>query len=302
MSKTTGSVEINGKNILIGNPDKPLWKDLGITKGIYIEKLAFLSEYLIRHAKDRLLTTICYPDGIDGKSFYRKNIPDHAPDYISTRIRNDNEYVLLNDLETLVWLGNMAALEFHVSFEKGKENHPDALVFDLDPSEGQTFEDVAKAALLIRETLEGLNIRSHVKLSGATGLQIYIFVAGRYDYNQARLINEFFGTYFSEKYPDLFTVERNVKKRGKKLYFDYLQLWQGKTVICPYSPRATAFATVAAPLTWKELEEGARPEDFTLLNIRERLAKTGDLFEEMLYPEKAVRLDFLLEKLKPKGE
>ncbi|HBN84474.1 MAG TPA: DNA polymerase domain-containing protein [Clostridiales bacterium] len=297
MKKKSGSVQINGQNITISNMDKLLWKDKGITKLMYVEKLVGLSEYILPYSKDRLLTCICYPDGVEGKSFYRKNIPEHAPAFISTAIWNGNEYILLNDLETLVWLGNMAALEFHTSFEKEKGTGPDSLVFDLDPSSGQTFKDVAKAALIVHETLESLNIQSYVKTSGATGLQIYIYTAGKYTYDKARAINEFFAKYFCEKHPELFTIERMVQKRGNKLYFDYLQMWQGKTIICPYSSRATKSATVATPITWEELKQGAQPEDFTLENIKERLDKTGDLFLALQDPEKAVDLDFIADQV-----
>lgn len=297
MKKHSGSVQVNGQSITISNMDKLLWKEKNISKLSYVEKLVYLSEYLLPYAKNRLLTCICFPDGVDGKSFYRKNIPGHAPDFIYTQMWNDNEYILLNDLETLVWLGNMAALEFHTSFEQDRNGGPDSLVFDLDPSSGQTFEDVANAALIIHDTLESLNIRSYVKTSGATGLQIYIYTAGKYDYDKARAINEFFALYFCEKFPELFTVERMVQKRGKKLYFDYLQMWQGKTIICPYSPRATKKATVATPITWEELKQGAHPEDFTLENMKERLDKTGDLFLDLQDPNKAVSLDFIAEKV-----
>lgn len=296
MSGKTGLITVNGKEIKISNMGKVLWKEVGITKSEYIERLITLAPYILPYAEDRLLTCIRYPDGVGQKSFYQKNVPEHAPEFILTRIWNDNEYILLNNLETLVWLGNMAALELHTAFERGENANPDCLVFDLDPSDGQTFKDVVQGALLIYDTLENLNIRSSGKTSGATGLQIYIYTAGKYDYNSARAINEFFGLYFSKKYSDLFTIERSTKKRENKLYFDYLQLWQGKTIICPYSPRATPKATVATPVTWEELKQGAIPEDFTLRNIKERLDKVGDLFKDIQNPDKAVNLDFILEK------
>lgn len=296
MNHFSGSIRINGQTVTLSNPDKLLWKEKNITKLMYVEKLMFLSKYMIPYAKDRLLTYICYPDGVEGKSFYRKNIPDHAPTFLSTAVWNDTEYILLNHPEDLAWLGNMAALEFHVSFDKGGNQNPDCLVFDLDPSSGQTFDDVTKAALIIHDTLESLNIQSNVKTSGATGLQIYIYTACKYDYEKARAVNEFFARYFCEKYPDIFTMERTVKKRGKKLYFDYLQMWQGKTIICPYSPRAVKDATVATPVTWEELRKGVKPEDFTLENIKERLGRIGDLFSDLQDPKKAVDLDFIAEK------
>lgn len=208
----------------------------------------------------------------------------------------DINYIVLDSLPTLVWLVTQAALEFHVTFNTvDREDHPTYLVFDLDPSKGQSFDEVIEVGLRIYETLEALSIKSFAKTSGATGLQVYIPVNSRYSYDQARTINEFFGKYFSQKYPGLITIERIVKNRGKKLYFDYLQMWYGKTIAAAYSPRATEKAPVSMPIRWKELS-GVKPEDFTLLNAAKRLEETGDRFKGLLEVDQS--LDSLLEKIK----
>ena len=286
---------IDGKEVKVTNPEKVLWPEKGIRKIDYISKLIELAPYLLPHAKNRLLTTIRYPDGVQGKSFYQKNLPASAPTWIPTSSWHENNYIILNDIAVLAWLGNQAALEFHTTFNVyHKEANPVDLVFDLDPSEGQTFEDTVEVALLIYHELQNLNITSYVKTSGASGLQIYLPVGGRYDYETARKINEFFAIFFSQKFPGKITIERSVPKRGKKLYFDYLQMWQGKTIICPYSPRATQSATVATPLEWHELEQGVKPEDFTLLNISERLKAKKDLFQPLLKANSGQDLNYLL--------
>jgi len=291
-------LDINEKKVRITNPEKLLWPELGIRKIDYIGKLIELAPYMLPHAKDRLLTSIRYPDGIDRKAFFQKNVPDHAPEWVETAFWHGNNHILLNSLPTLVWLGNQAVLEFHTGFNLyTEENYPTYLVFDLDPSEGQSFDDAAEAALIINEALEGLMIESWVKTSGATGLQVYIPVGQRYDYDEARKINEFFGRYFSKKYPKVFTIERIVSKRGKRLYFDYLQMWHGKTITMVYSPRANSKATVSMPVEWEELRSGIRPEDFTLLNAKDRLREKGDLFAPLLSDDHIQNLDFLLEHL-----
>jgi bifunctional non-homologous end joining protein LigD len=204
--------------------------------------------------------------------------------------------VLLNNTATLVWLANQAALELHVAFNDcANESKPTNLVFDLDPAEGLCFSVTAEVAILINEELNKLNITSYVKFSGATGLQIYLPVGGKYDYDTARKINYFFAIYFSEKYPDKISIERMVNKRGQRVYFDYLQMWNGKTIIAPYSPRATPEATVAVPVEWWELVKGATPKDFTLLNVSKRLQKQGDLLAPLLVQSQ--NLDFVLENL-----
>lgn len=293
------ALNIDGKEVKITNPEKLLWPDLGIRKIDYITKLVGLAPYLITYTKDRLLTTIRYPNGVEGKSFYQKDMPKAAPDWVPTHYWHENNYILLNDLAVLAWLGNQAALEFHIPFNLyNNESHPTSLVFDLDPSQGQTFEDAVEVALLIHQDLQDLNITSLVKTSGASGLQIYIPVGGKYDYETARKINEFFAVFFSQKYPKNITIERLVNKRGTKLYFDYLQMWQGKTIISPYSPRATQTASVATPIEWDELRRGAKPEDFTLLNIIERLEVKRDLFQPLLKDTSAQDLSFILDHVK----
>ena len=133
--------------------------------------------------------------------------------------------------------------------------------------------------MIVYNNLKELGIESFCKTSGATGLQVVIPLGGEIDYDTARKINEFFGQYFTQKYPEIFTIERKVNERGKKLYFDYLQMWKGKTIICPYSPRATKTANISAPVLWEEVEKGVLPEHFTLNNIMTRLSEKGDLYE-----------------------
>jgi len=264
----------------ISNPDKLLFPDAGINKIEYAKKLYELSGYILKYTKDRNLTTIHYPDGVEGKSYYQKNMPSHAPEFVSHILIGDIDYIIMDSVETLLWMGNMAALEFHIPFNSiNRPNHPDALVFDLDPSEGQSFDQVTDAAMIIYNNLKELGIESFCKTSGATGLQVVIPLGGEIDYDTARKINEFFGQYFTQKYPEIFTIERKVNERGKKLYFDYLQMWKGKTIICPYSPRATKTANISAPVLWEEVEKGVLPEHFTLNNIMTRLSEKGDLYE-----------------------
>lgn len=298
MAKTE-TVVIEGNKVKLSNPEKLLWPEVGIRKIDYLARMIELSPYILPHAQNRLLTTIRYPDGIQGESFFSKNLPDYAPDWIKKQAWNDIEYAVLDSVSTLAWFVNMAALEFHTSFNAyNNEDYPISIVFDLDPSEGQVFEDVAEAALLVKEILDSLAITSYIKTSGATGMQIYIPTGSKYDYEAARKINEFFGSYFAQKYPQKFTLERIIDKRGTKLYFDYLQMWQGKTITMVYSPRANENACISMPVTWEEVKRGIKPADFTLNNALERLKETGDLFKPLLTarePEKS--LEAVAEKI-----
>ncbi len=290
---------IDDYRVKVSNPDKLLWPELGITKVDYIKYLIYLSPYLLSHAKDRFLTTIRYPDGFDKKFFYQKKVPRYAPDYVDTcEWKDGSRYINLNKQATLVWLGNLAALEYHTTFNRiQKPDSPINLVFDLDPSDGQVFEQVIDVALKINETLKKLNVISYIKTSGATGLQIYIPIGEKYDYDTARKISKFFAEYFAGKYPDIITIERLKEKRGNKLYFDYLQMWEGKSIITPYSPRATKNATIAMPVTWEEVEKGIRPEDFTIMNALKRIKEKGDLFQVLLSQNNSQNFDFVLEQI-----
>jgi len=236
---------------------------------------------------------------LDGKSYYQKNIPDHAPDYISHRMIDGIDHIIVDTVESLLWLGNMAALEFHIPFNTmSSPDNPDALVFDLDPAEGQPFSQTVEAALIIRQNLDSIGIKSYCKTSGATGLQVSIPLGRKLGYDLARELNRFFARYFTDKYPNVFTIERKVKDRGKLLYFDYLQMWKGKTIICPYSPRAVKTANISAPVLWEELETGIKPDDFTLLNILPRLKQKGDLYKPVISSGLDSGIENLIKSLK----
>lgn len=273
------------EKVKLSNPQKMLWPNLDITKLEYVKIMHGLAPYILKYTKDKYLTCIRYPDGIYGKSFYQKNKPSHAPDWIPTLQYGGNDYVNLINEDILMWLCNLAVIEFHISFERADSNKPDFLIFDLDPSQGVPFEMVRESAIVIYETLKGFSISCMAKTSGATGIQILIPHGRKLNYDEGRKFNEFFSRYFSEKYPHLFSIERIVKKRGNKIYFDYLQMWQGKSLIAPYSPRAVEHGAVSMPLKWGEVYQGVTPKDFNLQNILSILKKRGDLLAEYVLEE-----------------
>jgi bifunctional non-homologous end joining protein LigD len=244
-----------------------------------------------------MLTSIRYPHGIGDKSFFQKEKPQNTPDWVKTVKFNDKNYIALNSAATLILLCSQAALELHTSFNVHEEpDHPSLLVFDLDPDDDHSFDDVVEIASSIHETLEALSIISFVKTSGATGLQIFIPTASRYDYETARKLNEFFAQYFVQRLSNKVTIERLKKNRKGKMYFDWQQMWYGKTMIAPYSARAVKSAAVSTPLEWKELKE-ARPERYTLKNIVARLKEKGDLLEPSLHCNNKKHLDEILKQL-----
>jgi bifunctional non-homologous end joining protein LigD len=285
MPATSQTVTVEGKEIRISNPDKVLFKHLSLTKWDWIMYLTQLAPYLVPHCRNRYLTTIRFPDGPSGKSFYQKNAPSHIPDWIPVSEANGIRYMRLEDTAGLVYLGNLACLEFHLSFDRvTNPDRPAELVFDIDPSQKGSigFQQAMETAGLTRETLQSLGLDGVVKTSGATGLQIYVPLRAGYTFEETRQVSFFIASYLAERNPRLITIERTVSKRGTKVYFDYLQHWRGKSLIAPYSPRAREEATVSTPLRWEELRPTLRPELFTLENIHRRLSETGDLFAPLL--------------------
>lgn len=292
-------LQVGDKEIKLSNPDKLLWNEPEISKLQYVTFLSQLAPYIIPHCSKRLLTTIRYPDGIDGESFYQKNKPTHSPEWVQSRIRDDVDYIMLENIETLVWLGTQACLEFHTSFHYANESKPLALVIDLDPMM-DSFDPVAELALRIHEEAQNLGLHLLCKTSGATGIQLYAPIERKYSFDQTRQVLTFLARYFAEKYPQLVTIERAVKQRGSKIYFDYLQHWTGKTIASVYSPRARKGAPVSTPIEWEELRKGLHPTDFNILNIIDRLKFKGDLFGPLLATNQGQSLDHILTFLRKK--
>lgn len=275
-----GTLTIEGHEIQITNPDKPLWPEVGITKAMYLQKLTALSPFLLRYTRNRLLTTIRYPHGVPGEFFYQKNAPEPLPPYVQTHIHENIHYVLLNGLPELLWLGNLAALEFHPSLHYAGDTLPCEWMIDLDPSQPDEPR-IMQAAFIVGETLRSLGISSVPKTSGATGVQIIVPIPEGMTFDELRRLGQFVAEYVTQKHPKLFTIERLKKNRGNKIYFDYLQHYSGRTLAAPYTPRARPLATVSTPLTWDEVSQDVSPSDYHLLNIEERLREKGDLLAEL---------------------
>ncbi|MGG1553564.1 non-homologous end-joining DNA ligase [Paenibacillus ferrarius] len=275
-----GTLLVEGNELTITNPNKPLWPELGITKADYLKKLSELAPHLLRYCRNRHLTTIRYPHGYGDKSFYQKNAPEPTPDFVKLAPLSDINYVNLDSLSTLIWLGNLTCLEFHPSFHYIGQTAPAEWLIDIDPSLEEEPR-IMEAALLIGEILDSLHIQSVPKTSGATGVQIYIPIQPKYTFEELRKIGHFIAEYAVQQHPKLFTIERFKKNRGDLIYIDYLQHWYGKTLSAPYTPRATKDATVSTPLLWEEVAQRPSPREFNLLTIMNRLRTYGDLIQRV---------------------
>jgi bifunctional non-homologous end joining protein LigD len=285
----------------ITHPDKPLWNNLDVQKADYIFYLREVAPYMLPFLENRLLTVIRYPHGMFGEAFYQKNCPDYAPDFVQTHQEEGIDYIICNHLKTLIWLGNQLAIEFHIPFQTVQSDGPSEIVFDLDPPSIDEFHLAIKAALLIKEVLDQLNLVGFIKTSGNKGLQIYLpLPEGEFTYDDTRLFTSFIAEYLISKDPDSFTTERMKKNRGNRLYVDYVQHSEGKTIVAPYSLRGNEHGGVATPLYWNEVNENLEPKDFTMTNALQRLRKHGDPFRNFTQTKAIQPFAPVLEVLKSK--
>ncbi|MEK6620170.1 MAG: DNA ligase D, partial [Chloroflexota bacterium] len=271
---------VDGRALRLTKLSKVLFPDDGYTKADLVRYYIDVAPYLLPWVKDRPLTLKPFPDGIDGPSFYQKDKPGFTPKWIASwrdPEEADNDYILCNDLPTLVWLANYTALEIHPRLARvDRPDHPDYVMVDLDPSEGSTWEQVKEVAMSVREVLEGLDLRGFPKTTGSRGIHVLVPVARRYTFEQTRAFAEAVGKAARERLPKLVTLEFT-KARRRGIYIDYLQNTRGKTTAGPYSVRPRRRAPVSAPLEWDEIPALGRPDAFTISNMRDRLAVVGDL-------------------------
>ncbi len=290
-------IVIEGKKLHLTNLDKLMWPEDGINKSRLITYYADMSDVLLPYLQDRLFVMSRYPNGIDGEMFYQKNCPDYGPEWLNlfpvTSADNGKtvNYIVCNDMPTLLWLANQACIELHVWLaQKPLINNPDIAVFDLDPFPPAGFEDALEVALMIKEALELFKLKGYPKTSGATGLHIFVPIEPEYTYQEVRTAVEFICRQIHAIIPDKTTLERLVKDREGKIYLDYLQNTRGKTMTFQYSLRPLPGAPVSVPLTWEEVEnKSVKPGDFHIGNIRERLADVGDLYKDFLKPKQSLR-------------
>ncbi|MFC7371764.1 non-homologous end-joining DNA ligase [Fictibacillus iocasae] len=273
------TITVNASDIVITSPDKPVWPEKGIAKLEYLHYLSFIAPYILPFLKERTLTVIRYPHGVQGERFYQKNCPEYAPTFVETFLEEDIHYCICSNLETLLWLGNQLALEMHIPFRRTRTSFPSEIVMDLDPPSRSDFGLAVEASLIIKEVCDSLRLVPYVKTSGNKGMQVYIPIPDHsFTFVEARMFTSFLADYLINKEPDYFTTERLKKKRGQKCYIDFIQHAEGKTIIAPYSARGNSDALVATPVYWHEVNSSLRPELFTVDSLKTRIKSKGDPF------------------------
>lgn len=283
----------------ITHPDKPIWPKSGIQKDDYLMYLQRIAPYMLPFLKDRLLTVIRFPHGVPGESFYQKNSPDYVPDFVATKKMDDINYIMCNDLETLLWLGNQLALEFHIPFQTVHTNNPTEIVFDLDPPSVKEFSLAVEAAQQMKVIFDQFRLHSFVKTSGGKGIQLYIPLdEDSFTYEETGIFTKFICDFLVEQQPKWFTTERLKKNRGNKLYLDYVQHKEGKTIVAPFSPRGNELGLIATPLKWEEVKESLKPDTFTIPSVLDRITKQGDPFKYFRVNSEKDNFAMVLKQLK----
>lgn len=277
------------KKVKLTNLGKLYWKTEQISKGRLLEYYREVADYILPYLKDRPLSLNRHPNGIDAPGFFQKDldtekIPSwirYAPLY-SDSVDKTIDYLICNDLPTLLWMVNLGCIEINpwLSTYKKPEN-PVFAVMDLDPNDVDDFREVVRIALTTRRILDEMEVRSFIKTSGSRGLHIFIHVGGKYDYEVVKNFIQFLGQLVHAEHPDTTSLERSPSKRKKKIYLDFLQNRRGQTIAAPYSARPKPGATVSTPLDWSEVNDDLDIKQFTIFSMPERLKEKGDLWKDL---------------------
>lgn len=286
--------QIAGRNLSLSNLEKVLYPSTGFTKAHVLEYYRLVSPYILPHLRGRALTLKRYPDGVAEEYFFEKRCPAHRPSWVATaRIPRDEgepmTVCLVNDLDTLMWVENLASLELHVPLAQADTpENPDAVVFDLDPGPGSGILDCMRVALILRDLLGGLKLACFPKTSGMKGIHVLAPLNQKEtSFDDTKQFSKSVAQVLERNYPNLITSKMSKEQRVKKVFINWSQNDSSKTMVCVYSLRAGERPTVSFPLTWKDLEHLERDGNPDKIQVEQseavkRLKKSGDLFGEML--------------------
>ncbi|MDD1677122.1 MAG: non-homologous end-joining DNA ligase [Methanomicrobiales archaeon] len=270
--------------VLLSNLDKVLYPEDGITKREVVEYYIRIAPRMLPWLRDRAVVLTRYPEGIAGEGFYAKDAPQGTPNWVRIETRYSEttgrnvHYIVIQDLKTLIWIANLAAIEIHMPLARiGSPDVPDVIFFDIDPEPPAGFDAGREAAFLLRDALLDNGMEPYVKTSGKKGLHILVPVEPPTTFAKTRAFVHAMGRVISQKNAGIVSEASESQKAGT-VFMDFLQNSHGKTLICPYSLRAARGAPVSTPLSWNELKTVAGPESF---NIRNILSRKEDPWEKL---------------------
>ena len=290
-------VEMAGRRLPLSNLEKDLYPSYGFTKAQILEYYRGIAPFILPHLKDRAVTLKRYPEGVEKDFFFEKRCPGHRPAWVKTAEVPQDEgepmtFCMVNDLETLIWVENLASLELHVPLARASSpGTPDSMVFDLDPGEEAGILDCARVAMILRDLLSPMGLVSYVKTSGQKGLHVFVPL-NRADttFEDTKTFSKAVAGIMQKHYPALVTAKMAKLERKAKVFINWSQNDSKKTMICVYSLRAREKPYVSFPLEWGELENLVGlgdPERLQVLHSEAilRVKEKGDLFQEVLVKE-----------------
>jgi bifunctional non-homologous end joining protein LigD len=284
------TIEIDGKHLKLTNLDKVLYPASGFTKGQVIDYYAGIAPTLLLHLAGRPLTLKRYPGGVDQEYFFEKNATKYRPEWVKTAAiwsegnSRDVNYILANDLPTLIWVANLAAIELHPSLSLAKKiESPTILAFDLDPGPPADIVQCCQVGIWLREIFDHFGLKSFPKTSGSKGLQIYVPLNTSTSYDITKSFAHALARLLEGDHKDLVVSDMKKQLRAGKVFVDWSQNDEHKTTVSVYSLRAREHPTVSTPVTWEEVEETLKKKDpkrlvFEADEVRSRVKKMGDLF------------------------
>jgi bifunctional non-homologous end joining protein LigD len=292
---------VNGHDLKFTNLGKVFWPKENVTKRDMLNYYYQVAPYMLPYLQDRPQTLNRFPHGIEGESFYQKDVKGKVPGWIATfpyhseTDGRDKEFLVCTNEASLLYIASLGCIEINPwSSRVQSPDNPDWCIIDLDPDQNP-FDEVIQAAQVTKQVLDSLNVPSYCKTSGSTGLHIYIPLGAKYTYEDSKEFGRAVVKLVNKELPSFTSIERLTEKRKGKLYLDFLQNRPQATVAGPYSLRPKPGATVSAPLHWDEVKKGLKMRDFTIFNIVDRLKETGDIFKPVL--GKGIHLDKLMKRL-----
>jgi bifunctional non-homologous end joining protein LigD len=291
-----GLVNIDGHELKLTNLKKVYYPKDGYTKGDLLNYYNAVAPLIVPHLKDRPMSLKRYPNGIEADFFFQKEVAPSFPKWLRKEMAEGVRYVIGEDRATLLFLVNLGCIDHNPWMSRvGSLENPDYVLIDLDPYHCE-FSKIVDATLLVKRHLDRAGLESFPKTTGGDGMHILVPLEPRYTYEQVRNFAQLLATMVAHERPDLFTTPRTLSKREKgKVYFDWQQIAEGKTISAPYVVRAYAGAPVATPLEWREVTPSLLPEQFHIGNAMARFDRVGDLFEGVL--KRPQSLEKALERL-----
>lgn len=294
------SVKCDGKKVALTNLQKIFWPELGKTKRDLLLYYAAIAPVLLPHIKDRAMVMKRYPNGIEGKFFFMKRTPANRPDWLETcsiahRSGNVIDFPMAQDLAALLWIINLGCIDLNPWYGRCDDvNRPDFLHFDLDPVPPADFREVRKVALLVKSYLDEHKVDSYAKTTGSRGIHIYVPIERKQVQKEVWKVAKRIAIELAKQHPATITSEYRVAQRPEgRVLVDYNQNAWGRTLASVYSIRPKPEASVSAPVSWTEVEEGITIPEFSIDNMPQRVASSGDLFAPVLREKSRCPLEAL---------